>query len=117
MLRGLHSRAGLAAVLMALLLAPMAAALATPAVQQHGCCKSPVEQAAPQNPEQCCVISGNPGPAPTAIAPARAAGHDHVLVAVSRAAVSNLQTTKTIAAAELTPSPPIGPNCSSILRI
>ncbi len=110
-------RAGLAAALVLLLLAPMAAAFAAVAEQRHACCQDPAAPVAQENPEQCCVIRANPEPAPAAVAPPRAAGHDRVFVAVSRVSVSIPQTTEYVPAAELTPSPPIGPNCSSILRI
>ncbi len=110
-------RVGLAAALVVLLLAPMATAFAAVAEQRHACCQDPARPVAQENPEQCCVIRANPGPAPASVAPPSAAGHDRVLVAVSRASVSRPQTAEYLQASELTPSPPIGPNCSSILRI
>ncbi|HVP43704.1 MAG TPA: hypothetical protein VMS96_09730 [Terriglobales bacterium] len=117
MLRQSYVRVVLAAMLMVLLLAPMAAAFAAVAEQQHGCCKDAATQVAQRNPQQCCVMSSNPGPSPAAIAPPRAAGHERVLVGASRVAVPRPQTSEYLPASELTPSPPIGPNCSSILRI
>src|SRR5512143_1422621 len=117
MSRAVHVRV-VAAVLMALLFAPMAAALAAPAAQPHGCCKSPVEKVAPQSPEQCCFISSNPGPVPVATAPARTPGSEQqVFVAMGLTTVSPERTTGYVAASEFAPSPPLGPNCSSILRI
>ena len=118
MARWFHFRGVLAAVLMVLLLAPMAAAFAAAVPQQHSCCKDTDEKATPLNPEQCCYISNSPGPAPVASAPARTpAGEHQVLAAVSRITVASNKTSEYVAWSELAPSPPVGPNCSSILRI
>ena len=117
MLSKVHFRAVLAAAVMVLLLAPMALALAAPAAQRHSCCKGPEGETATQAPEQCCFVSSNPGPAPVAMAPVRAASHNHGFVAVSRIVVSQDSTSQSVQASDFAPSPPAGPNCSSILRI
>ncbi len=117
MLRQVHFRAVLAATLLVLLLAPMALALAAPAAHRHSCCKGPEGETATQAPEQCCFISGNPGPAPVAMAPARTASHDRVFVVLNAVTVSKNTTSEYVEISELAPSPPLGPNCSSILRI
>lgn len=118
MLRQIHLRRVLAAILMVLVLAPLAAAFAGPSADPHACCREDASvRMTPTQQEDCCYVSARPSPAPAAVAPVNRTVSDVALVSVTGAAVEVDPPAEFVTMSETASSPPNPSICSSVLRI
>lgn len=103
--------------MLVLLLVPLGGAFAAATANQHSCCHQLAQRAmGPQ--KRCCYIGNGPSPLPTAMTPVRPASGDQPVAAlVAQISFLDEISPEHTSPVETAPSPPVGPNCSSVLRI